>query len=477
MADFKILGQPIAIHSGSTMPLARVPTTANNRILSEHYDGTLHLFCARSKHGFKNYSEVGHSIYTSEYAGHGRLDKYSVVHVPTISGNQKIFKTSNTSFGVPIGDGAIVAHWEEADREFLGWRDANTHGFQSYVPVASEVGYLEGRERRAGQAHPTETRLNLYVTDKFVHVPLNKVGQYMSYNYNLKQMARELMYDETGFLSGAALGYIKHLNEHGMDNPREIIATMAMNMPGKLAAAITKGDYAILAANKNLYRMSRRKIAGYVREPSDKDVKEAYKSVILHEFEHVFDRSRSASWAKEMYVGENLSKFFDELAEQTLDSKLAEVYRAIARESRDYAEFYRSHHNSSSRGGHSHDSLEAKVAVYMAKGYSMGMSHSQAKAYATKKAREEISRENADKEMDRNLEDMLDEAEGESTRRHDKSENKGYKGGEHADYDSEKAEGEYRGDMEYDEHSEAPSEDSSGGEAAEAATSEAPAEG
>ena len=207
----------------------------------------------------------------------------------------------------------------------------------SLITKMPDFGYITGvTPVRMNFSNPGDTPVNLHTRHSVLNaVNPNRLGYFHSKIENFNQDLRNLMFDKANRLNYEAAEYINFLDKKGF-------SIDTTKNPGIVGLGVEKGDFlaayypnkGYLIREQDFHNRAKSLISRYGL--TDKEAVEAMKrSVLLHEFGHVLGIGGSRK--DEKLQGELQAEFYSTMAERFKGTKLGRIYRALAREGRDYA--------------------------------------------------------------------------------------------------------------------------------------------
>ena len=173
------------------------------------YHGGFHDLPRRSMDGFDGMTTlIPHSIVTSRRPAHGgidSMDRITHTYIPTVIGNQRFYRTSNTIVAFDNGDGANLPHWEECDERTYAWR--------AVTEVNNAVSYTKLHKFKsltvAKLARLEDALLNKLVTDiAEYNGDWNELGKYLSMAETLRQDLRNYEIGREAVVSREDIEYL-----------------------------------------------------------------------------------------------------------------------------------------------------------------------------------------------------------------------------------------------------------------------------
>lgn len=250
-------------------------------------------------------------------------------------------RTANNRFVTSYRDFGRNGYFSQVDDYGMGrWIKAgndNPPSRHSLIPKMPDFGYITGvTPVRMDFHNPSDTPVNLHTRRSVLNaVDPNRLGYSHSKLENFSQDLRNLMFDKANRLNYEAVEYLTFLDKKGFSidtTPNPGIVGLGVEKGDFLAAYYHKQGY--LIREQDFLNRAKNLISRYGL--TDKEAVEGMKrSVLLHEFGHVLGIGGDRK--DEKLQGELQAEFYSVMAERFKGTKMERIYRALAREGRDYA--------------------------------------------------------------------------------------------------------------------------------------------
>ncbi len=332
---------------------------ASYHVNSEHYHGEPGFkkipVIKPTDYGFPGKNKTPMGTFSYKFGGENPTYSFDKTHgTVSFRASQAIHETSLADFK-EYGN-----FFGKDDFEMKGWlaaandvRPADFDVVESWPPqvifyLIPNVGIIESKPKKLPLPHKNDTKVDLYVTDKYVLAPFNKTGYWFSRLENFKQDLSDTLLEYRESLRGEfnpeLVAWLSFLEKKGFkdlhaleylgigiipDDAAAATAPLAKLGMGKKIALLASHDF----DQKIAAWMERYNISGENGRRLFKDF------IIYHELYHFSEKGHSANKSNrsiEHKIGKLLEEFYRERA-KIVSEEDASVYRALEKVNTDYA--------------------------------------------------------------------------------------------------------------------------------------------